>query len=368
MKRFLFILVLLPFALSLNMIVGTKVADPFMFKSNSGSGTAVEWRGFSRDYMNLVKDIKGAEFTYEYVEYQNNNEILNAVNRGDVDIGYCAITKTAEREATVDFTHKYFSTGFRIMVPSKIESSKAITRLANKFFSNELFWTSFIVLLMMIAFFSHLMWMSESYLSHNQDFLAFHEDYRNGIKDAFWWVISVMQQKPTGISPTNKVSKLFGTMVGLSSILTISLITAVTTVNLFNINNIQEISKFSDLSGRSVGTANATTSHDYLREFGYGINIKVYPNIGDTLKALDSGELEAVVYDQPILLNHILHEIRQNGKTQYVLVGDLFELQDYGIAVKNDTLKEYLNTGILQANRNPRYFSIYDSWFTPMEI
>jgi ABC-type amino acid transport substrate-binding protein len=154
----------------------------------------------------------------------------------------------------------------------------------------------------------------------------------------------------------------------LSSILTISLITAVTTVNLFNINNIQEISKFSDLSGRSVGTANATTSHDYLREFGYGINIKVYPNIGDTLKALDSGELEAVVYDQPILLNHILHEIRQNGKTQYVLVGDLFELQDYGIAVKNDTLKEYLNTGILQANRNPRYFSIYDSWFTPMEI
>jgi len=72
-----------------------------------------------------------------------------------------------------------------------------------------------------------------------------------------------------------------------------------------------------------------------------------------------------VVYDAPILL-YFVKEKEKEGNTNFVVVGETFEPQDYGIGVRSDgdsDLIESLNMAILNFMVSTEYSVYHDKWF-----
>jgi ABC-type amino acid transport substrate-binding protein len=89
--------------------VGITEVPPFVMQTDDG-----RWEGISID---LWKDIAaGMKRKFEWVS-MSFNELLEAVESGDIDVAVGALTMTADREARFDFTHPFYQTGLSIAVP-----------------------------------------------------------------------------------------------------------------------------------------------------------------------------------------------------------------------------------------------------------
>jgi len=93
------------------LIVGTKVAPPFVMKTKEGG-----WTGISIDLWDQIASDLHVEF--RYIE-RNLHDLLAGVADGSLNAAIAALTITAEREELFDFTHPFYSTGLGIAVHSK---------------------------------------------------------------------------------------------------------------------------------------------------------------------------------------------------------------------------------------------------------
>lgn len=135
----------------------------------------------------------------------------------------------------------------------------------------------------------------------------------------------------------------------LSGILVISAFTAAVTSALTVGQLSARVSGPSDLSRVRVATVSDSTSQAYLKL--RHIRHKSFPELSDALSALDTGEVEAVVYDAPLLRFAVYH----NFSRQHVLPGT-FERQDYAIAMTSSSpLREQINRGILRVISKPSW-------------
>jgi ABC-type amino acid transport substrate-binding protein len=83
-----------------------------------------------------------------------------------------------------------------------------------------------------------------------------------------------------------------------------------------------------DLVGRRVGVVSGTTSDEYMSE-QHAVIYK-FNKIEYAFKSLLEGLLDAVVYDAP----NLLYYAHREGKGKVKVVGKLFDLQDYGVALR----------------------------------
>ncbi len=80
----------------------------------------------------------------------------------------------------------------------------------------------------------------------------------------------------------------------------------------------------------------------------------------DAFDALLKGEVEAVVYDAPNLLYYANGE----GKGKVTVVGNIFEPQDYGLALpQGSPLREKITRAILKLIESDELESIKVKWF-----
>ncbi len=80
----------------------------------------------------------------------------------------------------------------------------------------------------------------------------------------------------------------------------------------------------------------------------------------DAFDALLKGEVEAVVYDAPNLLYYANGE----GKGKVTVVGNIFEPQDYGLALpQGSPLREKITRAILTLIESNELESIKVKWF-----
>ena len=93
------------------LIVATKTAAPLAFKGPDGA-----WTGMAIDAMTEIAGELGRTFQWRE---QTLEEMLDAVEAGDVDAAVAAITVTFEREARLDFTFPYYTSGLGIAIDPK---------------------------------------------------------------------------------------------------------------------------------------------------------------------------------------------------------------------------------------------------------
>ena len=107
------------------LIVGTKIAEPFVIKNSDGT-----WSGISIDLWKRIADSLG--YKYKIKEYDLAG-LINAVKNRKIDIAVSPLTITSERERILDFTHPYFITG--LSIATQVKEKTGLVRVLNRLIS-----------------------------------------------------------------------------------------------------------------------------------------------------------------------------------------------------------------------------------------
>lgn len=315
--------------------VGTKDTVPFAMKENG------EWVGISTDLWNELAEELGLE--YEWIETDLEG-LLTGLESGELDASVAALTLTPEREEIVDFSHPYFESGLGIAIR---KGPGSWVRMAQKLLSPEFLRTIGILLLTLLIV-GGIVWLFER--RRNDQFGG---GPRSGLWSGFWWSAVTMTTVGYGdkapVTTGGRIVALIWMFVGLVAI---SSLTAAITSSLTVSQLGSDISGPADLEGVTVGTVESSTSIGYLER--RGINYRAYPNARTALERLESEEVEAVVYDMPILVYMTRTDFEGLTTT-----GAPFERQSYAIALpEGSEMREELNRRLLDLIRDDEWRAI----------
>lgn len=126
--------------------------------------------------------------------------------------------------------------------------------------------------------------------------------------------------------------------------------------------NDTKIKSIGDLDDKIVATKKGTTSAFFVRNIQTK-EVKLFPSIDEAYSKLDSGEVDAVIFDSPSLTHYIMTE----GKNNFKSVGRLYKRQSYGFAFpQGSDLREKVSIAILNLREGLEYPVIYRKWFGPL--
>lgn len=327
-----------PTAIDKTLIVGVKEAPPFAMKRLDGT-----WHGISIDLWRDIASKLG--LIYELREFDLQG-LLNGVQDRSLDLAVAALTITAEREQVMDFTHAFYTTGFGIAIArSRKGGWLGFVRL---FLSWQLLQVigGLLLLLLLVGV---LVWLSE----HRKNPQQFGGGLK-GIWSGLWWAAVTMTTVGYGDKAPRTVGGrilaliwMFAGLIMISSF--IAAITTVLTVNQLT----SAIRGPDDLARARVATVPGSTSESYLRQ--HRIALKRYPTPLEGLQAVARGEVDAMVYDAPLLRYLATTELQG----QVDVLAATFDRQMYGIALPDGSpLRESINRVLLAAIRQPAWQEI----------
>ncbi|MBS1906332.1 MAG: basic amino acid ABC transporter substrate-binding protein [Actinobacteria bacterium] len=121
------------------------------------------------------------------------------------------------------------------------------------------------------------------------------------------------------------------------------------------------IKGINDLSGKNVGVQQGTTGENYAKEHAKGANLVQYSGDGDLWPAIQAGQIDAILQDQPVNLQH------EKDDKAYKIVETYNTNESYGFAFakgKNEQLRTDINAQLKAFKDDGEYKKIYDTYFT----
>ena len=264
------------------IIIGITETPPFIQKDSKG------YSGLSIASWNLVNE--QIQLDYEYREYSNLGELLEAIKNAEVDFSINPITVTDNRMKSMEFSQPYFisHTG----IAQRIES-RLWNQIGN-FFSWE-FFSAVALLLIVILIFGILVWFFER--KRNKE--EFGGNFR-GIMQGFWWSAVTMTTVGYGDkSPRTTGGRVVGLVWMFMAVIIISSFTAgiASSLTVKSIND--EINEIQDLGRFDLITVNSSSTQELLNL--YNIEADVVMNAREGIDALKNEKTTFFVYDEPIL-------------------------------------------------------------------
>ncbi len=318
-------------------VVGTKPAAPFALRTEEG-----KWTGISIELWRRIAE--ELELNYEFRETDLDG-LLTGLTDGTLNASVAALTVTADREARIDFTHPFYTTGLAIAVPPR--EGGGWLRVAERFFSLE-FLTVIVSLALLLLICGALVWFFERRRNPEQ----FGGGFLRGVGAGFWWSAVTMTTVGYGDkAPVTPGGRLVALVWMFVAIIIISSFTAAITSSLTVGTLGSRIEGPQDLARVSVATVPRSTSAAYLENRGIAFGSRNSPE--EALRALIAGEVEAVVYDAP-LLQYLSRSQDWQGRV-HILPGT-FARQDYAIGLAPESpLREQINRALLE-NINSRWW------------
>jgi hypothetical protein len=249
-----------------------------------------------------------------------------------------------------------FHSGLRIAVPKTADDSW-LTPLSILFTRGALQLLAGLVLLTVLV--GHVLWWCERGVNDQ----SFPRDWRRGVWEGTWWGISTLIASGCDDKHVDTVpGRILATAWMLVGTVLIALFTGslAATLTAERIGGV--IHGPRDMAGRVIGTQATGVSGPVIRARG-GI-VMEYRTLDEVFEAADEGEVEAVVAE-----NHTLrHAISRPGRSDYRLVGPVFESFDFGIVVPaGSALRERLNGAILTMKEDGAIDTIVDRWLGTSE-
>ena len=303
-------------------------------------------RGFSIELMRAL----GAELDREvsFQQLDSFSEMLSAVERGDADGAIANISITAAREAVLDFTLPVFESGLQIMV----KGGERVPLWRQIFTWDAAGWVALALGALWAV--GMLMWLFER---RHQPY--FDRPAREAAFPAFWWALNLLVNGSfEERQPRSVPGRVMATVMVFASLFVVSLfvaqITAAITVNRLT----ESVTGLNDLDTRRVGTVAGSTASSFLNN--RAVTHQSFEGSSELLDAFDRGEINAVVFDGPILRYHL----SQNHKSDAYLVETVFRAEDYGIALPSGSpLREPINQALLTLRESGAYNSLVQKWF-----
>lgn len=123
----------------------------------------------------------------------------------------------------------------------------------------------------------------------------------------------------------------------------------------------EEITDVADLEGLTIATRLGSTSAAYIDENIEGATANTYEQLDQAYLAVEGGSADAILYDAP----NVEYYAATEGEGSLKVVGDLFEAENYGIAVSqgNEDLVLAMNEALAEIIEDGTYAEIYEGWF-----
>ncbi len=267
------------------------------------------------------------ELQYE-LKQMNFSEMLDAIKRGEVDVSINPLTITGERSKEMEFTHSFFASHSTIAVAQQ-SSLQKVKQFLESFFKLN-FLRGFLLLFVILLFFGMLAWLFER--RGNPEFRKNHK----GIWDGLWWSAVTLTTVGYGDkSPKTRGGKIAALGLMLSGLLFVSGLTASIASSL-TVNQLANSSNsFNAFKDRKVGTVRSSEASEFLKVHFFK-DIQEYEGVDSGLKDLEKHELDAFIYDEPILQ----YKIKKNEQLKKLEVLPLkFDVQFYAFGIKQDAVE-----------------------------
>ncbi|MEK1886655.1 MAG: transporter substrate-binding domain-containing protein [Phyllobacterium sp.] len=318
------------------LVIGTKEAPPFAMKAPDGT-----WSGISIDLWRQITEKLGVKF--RYVEEPSVQSLVTATARGDFDLSVAAITITAERERSIDFSQPFYDTGLGIAVSTK--SVSVWYELIATMISFGFMQAAGALIGISLAV-GALIWLFER--RHNEDFGG---GAARGLGASIWWSAEAMTQASTGHrGPKTLAGRILAIIWMVVSIITIAIFTASVTSALTTRQIRGLVNGVEDLPTVRVGAVKGSATTGFLDS--ERIKHRDFEKVQDGLKELVAGSIDAFVYDKPLL--SWIAEQQFSSSVQVLDV--VFDSQNYGIAMpEGSRYRESIDVAILETIHDEKW-------------
>lgn len=312
-----------------DLIVGTRHAPPFSMKDSNG-----EWIGIGIGLWRVIADDLKLSFEFRELEI---DELLEGLHDGSLDVAVTSLTITTERERKVDFSHPFYWSGLAIATPAQFEVG--VLGVLKGFATMRLF-RALALMIGLVWLAGALVWFFERHRNPEH----FGGGTLRGMGEAFWWAAVTMTTVGYGDkAPRTAGGRIFAMLWMCASLVLISGLTAAI-ASALTLGNLQpKINGLDDLRRYRVATVKGTTSHVWLER--NGIRTREFSSAQAGLGAVAQGQIEAAVYDAPILQYLAVNEF----EGQIRVLSKRFDPQMYALAMQHGSaLREPVNRSLLR--------------------
>ena len=302
--------------------------------------------GFSIDLMRAIAADLGQSVTFQRVD--GFGDMLSLAQSGQVDGAIANISITAAREEVMDFSLPIFESGLQIMVTQSEGAS-----IFKALFTLDILLA---VVIAVAALFGGgmLMWVFER---RRQEY--FDRPAQEAMFPAFWWALNlVVNGGFEERMPRSPAGRVFAVLLVVASLFIVSVFVAKITAAM-TVEAIQtQVDSLNDIEGRRVGTVAGSTAANYLTDRGIGF--RSFAGLTDLTDAFEAEQLDAVVFDGPILAYYLQTSPDVNAR----LVERVFRSEDYGIALPSGSpLREEINQSLLKLREDGTFEELRVKWF-----
>ncbi len=314
---------------------------PFAFEQDG------EATGFSIDLMRQIAEAIDRDVRFTFVD--EFPEMLDGVTNGDVDGAVANISITSERETMMDFSRPIYGSGLKILV-SGAATGASIWAVIFRWELLALVLAAFGVLFAL----GMLMWALE-----RKEQGYFDQGAREAMFPSFWWALNLVINGGFEVNvPRSLWGRLLGVFMVISSLFVVSIFVANITATLTAEAISGSIQTVDDLRGRRVGTTQGSTASAFLGE--RSVAHAEFETFDDLMDAFEDEELDAVVFDGPILEYYLA----QGSEVPAYLLDRVFRPEDYGIALEQGSdLREPINRALLRLAETGDYQTLRQEWF-----
>jgi ABC-type amino acid transport substrate-binding protein len=314
------------------IVVGTLRAPPFVLRGDDGV-----WSGLSIDLWKRIAAELKLKTEFRAFDYDAEG-LLDAVERGEVDAAIGTIPVTAENETRFDFSHPYFAASLGVAVRTEPQSSLLAT--LSGFLTYQMLATiaGLVTLLVLVG---SLIWLLERKGKQSQ----FDQRPLHGIPDGVWWAAVTMTTTGYGDKvPLSWPGRLLALFWMFASIFCISLFSA-SLASSFVVNKLRTgVTSPNDLPRARIAAVSGSAGEQWLTQQGYAA--RTYPFVIQASKALQRGEVDALIYERAI----VGHMIKEYGWRELRILPHTLAVWDYAVAVPTDSpLRERINRALLKA-------------------
>jgi len=324
--------------------VVTWVIEPFVIKQGSS------FTGFSADLWDALA--KRLNLDYEWVEVNSVDEMRQRVHEGKVDFAVGRIVITADGEKSMDYSVTIMQSGLQILVGE--ERQGFLKNTLTGIFHPELLQVMGVGVLVLLIM-AHIIWLVER--NGNE---AIPKAYLPGIWESMWYALSTVATLEYGAAekPRSILKRIVAMVMVVLGIVLIAQFTAAITASLTVQQLGGTINGPGDLSGHKVATVSLTTAAKYLDN--HGIGYEGVSRITEAYPLLESGQVDAIVFDAPVLEYYAANQA--NGKMR--VVGPVFNTQFYAFALQEGSpMRKTINQALLTMMEDGSYQQIYQKWF-----
>jgi polar amino acid transport system substrate-binding protein len=311
------------------LVIATKLAPPFAMKDKDGN-----WTGISIELWQHVAN--RLNLRYHLVEEPTVQALIDKTAAKAYDAAIAAITVTASRESVLDFSQPYYVTGLGIAVA---RNGPPMWNQIGRTLLSFSFLQAVLALLGIAVAVALLIWVFER--RHNEEFGG---STLRGIGSSMWWSAEAMTQASTGFrGPKTMPGRIVAMVWMVASIITVAVFTAGVTTALTARKLEGLVREVGDLGRVRVGAVTGSATTDYLSV--NRIHYRGYKTPEDGVAALQSGTIDAFVYDKPLLAWLVL---QRYSSTIEVLEID-FDPQYYAAAFQPDSkLRKRFDIAVLE--------------------